>query len=75
MRIVIVIKRVGPGQYQAQLRKAAGGNHLFYSRREDRTSGAKRAAEKLFGPLEWQEPPAALKRSEPEVNQVAYYNA
>lgn len=75
MRIVIVIKRLGEGQYQAQLRASAGGNVLFFSRRQNRTSSAKRDAEALFGALEWQAPPAALMASEPEVNQVAYYNA
>lgn len=74
MRIVITLKRTGEGQYQAQLRTAAGSNALFFSRRQNRTSSAKRDAEALFGPLEWQEPPEALKRSEPEVNQVAYVN-
>jgi len=40
----------------------------------NRASNAKRDAEALFGPLEWQEPPEALQRSEPEVNQIAYLN-
>ena len=73
-RIVIVVKRLEEGKYQAQIRTTAGGNHLFYSRREQNTSRAKKAAEELFGPLDWQEPPAALKASEPTVNQVAYVN-
>ena len=74
LRIVMVLKRVEPGRYQAQLRETAGGNALFYSRRVNRLSAAKREAETLFGPLRWQEPPAALRESEPEVNQVAYLN-
>ncbi len=73
-RVVIVIKRVGDGQYQAQLRLAAGGNLLFYSRREQKTSTAKRAAEQLFGPLDWMMPPERLQASEPEVSSVAYCN-
>ncbi len=74
VRIVIVVKFLGEGKYQAQLRTTAGGHAIFYSRRETRTSAAKRAAEEIFGPLDWQEAPEALKRSEPEVNQVAYVN-
>lgn len=75
MRIVIAIKRTGEGQYQAQLRASAGGNVLFFSRRQNRASSAKRDAELLFGALEWQEAPELLKRSEPEVSSVAYVNA
>lgn len=74
MRIVIVIKSVGDGRFQASLRSAAGANPLFYSRRDDRVSKIKRDVELLFGPLEWQDPPAALKKSEPEVLTVAYWN-
>lgn len=74
IRIVVVVKRVGPELYQAQLRHAAGGNLLFFSRRVDRSSAAKREAERLFGTLRWQEPPEPLKQSEPEVAQVAYLN-
>ena len=74
MRIVIVALRLPDGRYQAQLRPSAGSNALFYSRRVSTTSGAKREAERLFGPLEWQQPPAALHESEPTVNQVAYWN-
>jgi hypothetical protein len=74
MRIVIVIKNLGEGRYQASLRKDAGSNVLFFSRRQNRTSGAKRDAEALFGPLEWQAPPESLKRSEPDALQVAYWN-
>jgi len=74
MRIVIVAKLVDNGRYQTQLRPTAGSNSLFHSRRVSSTSAAKREAEQLFGPLEWQQPPEALKRAEPEVNQVAYFN-
>lgn len=79
IRVVVVVKRVSPDRtgtpvYQAHLRQAAGGNVLFYSRRAQTTSGAKREAERLFGHLAWQEPPAALRQSEPECNQVAYLN-
>lgn len=74
MRIVIVIKNLGEGRYQAQLRQTAGSNVLFFSRRQNQASNAKRDAELMFGPLEWQVPPVALKQSEPEVLQVAYLN-
>ena len=79
LRIVIVVKRVSqPGSdqpaYQAQLRYAAGSNALFFSRRTQSTSAAKREAERVFGPLRWEEAPDRLKESEPECNQVAYLN-
>lgn len=73
IRLVIVVKRLD-NRYQAQIRYAAGSNVEFFGRREQNTSAAKRMAERLFGPLDWQEPPAALKQSEPEVNQLAYLN-
>ena len=74
MRIAIVVKSLGEGRYQASLRLDAGGNVLFFSRRQNRASSAKRDAEALFGPLDWLEPPAALRRSEPEVLAIAYWN-
>ena len=74
MRIIIVVKRLEESRYQAQLRISAAGNHIFFSRREGRASAAKRAAELLFGPLDWKEPSAALRAAEPEINQVAYIN-
>jgi hypothetical protein len=69
-----VIKNMGEGKYQAQLRTAAGANMVFYSRRSSKGSNAKRDAELLLGSLTWVEPPARLKESEPEVSSVAYYN-
>ncbi len=74
LRIVLVAKRVERDRYQVQLRPAAGSNFLFFTRRSNRLSGAKRDAEQLFGQLQWQEPPAELRISEPDVNQVAYLN-
>lgn len=74
MRIVVVIVSLGDGKYQAQLRNAAGGNHLFFSRRENRSSAANRVAGQLFGQLQWQDAPEQLRRSEPGALQVAYWN-
>jgi hypothetical protein len=72
-RLVVVVKRLDD-KYQAQLRLTAGSNILFFSRREGRASAAKRAAEELFGPLEWGPAPDVLTKSEPECLQVAYFN-
>jgi hypothetical protein len=72
-RIVVVLKRV-EGGYQAQLREAAGGNHLFYSRRDSKSSNARKVAEQMFGTLAWQDPPERLTQSEPGVLRVAYLN-
>ena len=74
IRIVVAVKRVGSGLYQAQLRQAAGCTLLFFSRQVDRNSAAKREAERPFGALRWQEQPEPLKRRGPQVNQVAYLN-
>ena len=73
-RIVVVVKRLDENRYQAQLRYAAGGNFLFYGRREYNASKAKRSAEELFGPLEWTDAPERLAASEPGVLQIAYVN-
>ncbi len=74
LRIVIVAKRLEVDRYQIHLRTAAGGDVLFFSRRSNRLSSAKRDAELLFGPLDWQPAPEALQQSEPGANQVAYLN-
>lgn len=83
-RIAIVIQRIETttlangdivgGKYQAQLRQAAGGNLIFFSRRQGKASAAKRDAELLFGPLEWIQAPSELRASEPMVLQIAYIN-
>jgi hypothetical protein len=73
-RIVIVIKQVGIGQHQVQLRLQVGSDHLFYSRPKAGAFRAKRDAEDMFGKLEWCEPPELLKQSEPEVSTIAYFD-
>jgi hypothetical protein len=71
-RLAIVIKRVDMGRYQAQLRTSAGGNVLFFGRRETKSDSARKMAESVFGSLIWSDPPEKLKISEPEVSKVAY---
>jgi len=73
-RIVVVMKRLEDGQYQTHIRLNAGGNAIFYSRRCRDGSRAKREAETVFGPLDWEAAPERLRQSEPGINQVAYIN-
>ena len=68
-RVVVVVKRLEDGKYQAHLRLNAGSDPMFFSRREQSSSNAKRAAESMFGKLIWDEVPARLKECEPGVSR------
>jgi hypothetical protein len=78
VRIYIIIKRLyerEQSRYQAQLRTHPLGNPIFYSRREDRSSKAKRAAEEMFGTLSWSsEVPENLREREPEISSISFVN-
>ena len=68
----MVIKRLGRRQYQAHLRECAGSADVFWSQHHGSTLRAKREAEVIFGGLRWLQPPAEMKRREPEMMWIAY---
>lgn len=74
VRVVLVVKEVQPGQWQCQIRQAAGGHCLFNTVRRARVRDVQIFAERVWPNLRWQDPPAALQHSEPEVRLVAYLN-